>query len=269
MAKEISAEIRGYIKTRFKLEISARAIFNEICSAYGHGTTSYSTVTRWIKRFKSGIETVDSASGRGRPASIVTSKMTDKVNDLLKIDARMTTRQVARSLSISTGSAFKILKKKLGVSRIAARWIPHLLTDGQKRDRVSIARKLLKKYPQFNQRTFSNIWTVDETWVHFYQPTRKCSNKIWATKNERRPSIAKRTISMKKVMYAIFFNSRGETVQIAIPRGKTVTGNLYRRLVMKKFENYVKKSRPRLGLQGLSILHDNAPAHTSKKQPRF
>ena len=97
MAKEISAEIRGYIKTRFKLGFSARAIFNEICSAYGHGTTSYATVTRWI----SGIEAVDSASGRGRPASVVTSKMTDKVNDLLKIDARMTTRQVARSLSIS------------------------------------------------------------------------------------------------------------------------------------------------------------------------
>ena len=60
MAKVISAEIRGYIKCRFKLGISARAIFNEICSANGHGTTSYSTVTRWIKRFKSGIETFDS-----------------------------------------------------------------------------------------------------------------------------------------------------------------------------------------------------------------
>ena len=52
--------------------------------------------------------------------------MTDKVNDLLKIDARMTTCQVARSLSVLAGSAFKILKKKLGVSRIAAWWIPHL-----------------------------------------------------------------------------------------------------------------------------------------------
>ena len=66
------------------------------------------------------------------------------MNDLLKIDARMTTRQVARSLSISTGSAFKILMKILGVSCIAAGWIPHLLTDGQKRDRVLITRKLLK-----------------------------------------------------------------------------------------------------------------------------
>ena len=74
---------------------------------------------------------------------------------------------------------------------------------------------------------------------------------------------------MKKAMYTLFFNCRGETVQVAIPHGKTVTGKLYRRLVMKKFENYVKKSRPRLGLQSLTILHDNAPAHTSKETIMF
>ena len=70
-------------------------------------------------------------------------------------------------------------------------------------------------------------------------------------------------------MYAIFFNSRGETVQVAIPRGKTITGKLYRRLFMKKFENYVKKSHPRLGLQSLTILHDNAQAHVSKETVAF
>ena len=96
---------------------------------------------RWIKRFKSGIETVDSAPGRGRPASVVTSKITDKVNDLLKIDARMTTRQVARCLCISTGSTYKITRKKIRVSGIAARWNPNLLMYGQKRGRVLIARK--------------------------------------------------------------------------------------------------------------------------------
>ena len=74
---------------------------------------------------------VDSAPGRGRPSSVVTFKITDKVNDLLKIDARMTTRQVARCLCISTGSTYKILKKKIRVRGIAARWIPHLLLDGQ------------------------------------------------------------------------------------------------------------------------------------------
>ena len=96
---------------------------------------------RWIKRFKSGKETVDSAPGRGRPASVVTFMITDKANDLLKIDAQMTTHQVARCLCISTGSIYNIFKKKIRVSGIAARWIPHSLLDGQKRGRVLIARK--------------------------------------------------------------------------------------------------------------------------------
>ena len=124
-----------------------------------------STITRWIKRFMSAVEIVDSASGRGRPASVVTSKITGKVNDLLKIGARMTNLQVARCLCISTGSTYKMSKKKLRVSRIASRWIPLSLLDGQTKGRVSIAVKLLKKCPQFNQRTFSKIWTVDEALV--------------------------------------------------------------------------------------------------------
>ena len=56
--------------------------------------------------------------------------------------------------------------------------------------------------------------------------------------NVRRPSYAKRTTIMKKVMYAILFNSRDETVLVPIPPTLTVSGKLYRRLAMKKFENY-------------------------------
>ena len=32
----------------------------------------------------------------------------------------------------------------------------------------------------------------------FFEPQRKIDNKIWATRNARRPVIAKRTISVKK-----------------------------------------------------------------------
>ena len=56
---------------------------------------------------------VGSASDRGRPANVATSKITGKVNDLLKIDARITTRQVARCLCISTDSTYKISKKNI------------------------------------------------------------------------------------------------------------------------------------------------------------
>ncbi|XP_053373991.1 histone-lysine N-methyltransferase SETMAR-like [Mercenaria mercenaria] len=138
------------------------------------------------------------------------------------------------------------------IQRIAARWTLYLLTEDQKKQRVSAAQKLLKLYPKFNQRTFSNFVTGDDTWVHYYQPVRKCSNTIWTTKQARRPSEAKRIISVKKVMYyAVFFNSRGKTVQVAIPRGRTVTGKVYCE---------VEKRRSVLGLLGMTLLHINAPA---------
>ena len=69
---------------------------------------------------------------------------------------------------------------------------------------------------------------------------------------------------MKKDMSSTFFNSRGETVQVPIPHSETITLKLYWRLDMKKIENYVKKSHPRLCLQSLTLLQDNVPAHTSK-----
>ena len=87
---------------------------------------------------------------------------------------------------------------------------------------------------------------------------------MWATQNVRILSIAERTTSMKKVMYAIVFNSRDEMVHVPTSRSKTVTGKLYRRLAMKKFENYVKKRRPKLCLKSLTLLQDNVLAHTSK-----
>ena len=49
---------------------------------------------------------------------------------------------------------------------------------------------------------------------------------------------------MKKVMYAIFFNNRGKTVQVPIPHISTVTGKLYQRLAMKKFEKLREEFSP-------------------------
>ena len=70
-------------------------------------------------------------------------------------------------------------------------------------------------------------------------------------------------------MYAIFFNSMGETLQIPIPKGKSVTGKLYRDLVLKKFEKHLKKHGKSVGLRGVKLLQDNAPAHTSEVVKTF
>ena len=64
-----------------------------------------------------------------------------------------------------------------------------------------------------------NIVTGDEAYVHIFEPQRKMDNKIWATRSDRRPVIAKMTLSGEKVMLALFFNIKRLVVQASVPWG--------------------------------------------------
>ena len=90
-----------------------------------------------------------------------------------------------------------ILKKHLKVRKISARWVPHLLTDEQKRQRVKVAKKLLQMFPKYDKKQFASVVTGD-AWVHYFEPVRKVSNKIWATKHSKRPIIAKCFLSTRR-----------------------------------------------------------------------
>ena len=80
-------------------------------------------------------------------------------------------------------------------------------------------------------------------------------------KIKKRPCIAKRTISSKKMLYAIFFNSSGPVVQGPCPSGHTVTGRFYKNSVLKKAKEFYNSKRPNKGWSGVNLLHDNASSH--------
>lgn len=83
----------------------------------------------------------------------------------------------------------------------------------------------------------------DETWIHYFEPQRKIDHKMGLTKKAKRLVIAKRCKSTKKVLYAIFFSSEGPVVQVAIPKGRSITGHVYTNYVLKKviIRNITKK----------------------------
>ena len=63
-----------------------------------------------------------------------------------------------------------------------------------------------EEYPKYQKKVFDSHISGDETWVYFYDPKRKVDNRIWALKHAKRPSIAIRTLTAKKMLNAI--NSR-------------------------------------------------------------
>ena len=240
-------EIRNYIKYRIRLNIESKQIFNELCGIYGPQTMSMRTVFRWVKAFKAGKFSVEDDTRPGRPKTSVTKANVAAVKIVVEQNARLSVRDIASCTGISVGSVQRILKKSLDPRKVCARWVPHLLTEEQKTQPLKCARELLKTYK--GSRVITNLLTGDKTWVHMFEPQRRAGNKQWKRKDKKRLCIAKRTISSKKMLYAIFFNSSGPVIQVPCPSGHTVTGRFYKNSVLKKVKEFYNKKRPSKGWQ--------------------
>ena len=138
-------EIRAYIKARSKLGCSLKKLMTEISTAFGPSCVSYDTVRRWKKKFESGVESIKNALKSGRPKSASRKEIISKIKEIIEGDADL---------------QFVILHLK--VRKISARWVPHLLTDEQKRQRVKVAKKLLQMFPKYDKKQFANVVTGDE-----------------------------------------------------------------------------------------------------------
>ena len=90
------------------------------------------------------------------------------------------------------------------------------------------------KYPKYLKKVFDSLITSDETCVHFNEPV---DNRIWVLKHVERPSIAKQTLTAKKVLYAIFFRNSGPHKQIAVPKVRDMSGSFYKNVVLKHYAN--------------------------------
>ena len=73
-------------------------------------TFFFSSVTRWCKKFKSGVE--DAPHAR-RPKTATSQKIVEKITNFVAADARFTTRHIAKCVGISVGAARTILRRDL------------------------------------------------------------------------------------------------------------------------------------------------------------
>ena len=199
------------------------------------------TVFRWVKAFKAGKFSVEDDTRPGRPKTSVTKANITAVKIVVEQDARLSIKDIASCTGISEGSVQTILKKHLDLRKVCTRWVPPLLTEEQKTQHLKCARELLKTYKGCNSRLISNLLAGDETWMHMFEPQKRADNKQWKRKDKKCPCIAKRTISSKKMLYAIFFNSSGPVVQVPCPSGHTVTGRLFKNSVLKKVKEFYNK----------------------------
>ena len=143
---------------------------------------------------------------------------------LIEEDAHYTVQEIEELSGIHLLSVLKILRERLGLRKICARWVPHLLTDEQKQSRVRRASQVIEKYDKCDPRHLEEIGSGDETWIYHFQPNSKAKNKVWVSSEGDRPVIAHHCKTSNRMLYAIFFDLKGPVLQIPVPKGSSVTG---------------------------------------------
>ena len=102
------------------------------------------TVVWWVKDFKAGKFSVEDDTRPGRPKTSVTKANIAAVKIVVEQDAQLSVKDIASCTYISEGSVQTILKKRLDLRKVCARWVSHLLTEEQKSQRLKCSRELLK-----------------------------------------------------------------------------------------------------------------------------
>ena len=85
------------------------------------------TVFRWVKAVKAGKFSVEDDTGPGRPKTSVTKANIAAVKIVVEQDAQLSAKDIASCTGISEGSVQTILKKRLDLRKVCARWVPHVV----------------------------------------------------------------------------------------------------------------------------------------------
>ncbi|CAH2016043.1 unnamed protein product [Acanthoscelides obtectus] len=169
---------RAIIYYNFQRQLSQQECLAELLSVFGSEAPHQSTISRWYGEFKRGRENVD----------------------------------VVRKLIIE--DRHKNLHDELGVRKLVSRWIPHLLTEGQKAARVNWCQKTLDRLNSVNSKNVYSIDSGDESWIYCYEQENK------------------RYVSKK--MVATFVSKAGHIATIPLHEQRTVTADWHTTICLPK-----------------------------------
>ena len=234
-------------------------IHGELADVYGSSAPSYAQVKFCVGEFKCGRTSLEDEARSGRPLDANHEEMCKKVRDLVYFDRRIQVEEIAQALGISHGSVSTILHDRLGLRKLTAPWVPKSLSDEQMATRASVCSALLKSFRSKDDFLLCLV-TVDETWIHYYEPE---NSRQWAGPWSPRPKKFKMQPSAGKVMATVFWDTKGVIMLDFLPKGSTIIGVYYANLLDQLRTPIREKHWGKLS-KGVLLQQDNVRVHTCK-----
>jgi histone-lysine N-methyltransferase SETMAR len=240
----------------------AQEIHSEMLATLEEDCPSLTMVKKWVARFRTGHFEVTDEPRSGRPVSAATEENTDEIHDLILEDRRISVKKIVEILQISRERVSHVIRNILDMRKLSAKWIPKFLNADQKRNRVIASQAILARFHAGAEDFVARLVTMDETWLHHYDPQTKERSKEWRHSGSPRPKKFRVQKSAGKIMASVFWDKDGVILMKYLPKGQGINATYYMSLLDELREALKEKRRGKLS-RGVLFLQDNAPAHTA------
>jgi hypothetical protein len=137
-----------------------KAIHTELSRDLKGHTVSVDVCKYWYRKFKAGNFSMDDRVGPGRPPIELSGAMINLLGDEPFLSAQV----LAVRLSSTHQTIKRVLVSDVGMRKFVRRWIPHDLSEANRRERVLKANLLLEELQADEGNEFANTMTGDESW---------------------------------------------------------------------------------------------------------
>lgn len=249
-----------FVSTLSRNGYKGTEIHNLLTNAWGEeDMVSLRRVQQISKEFENGRESMKRAVGSGRPRTSLTPDNIETVRELIEDDCMISCSHVSNLTGIPERSVHRLLTKELNKKSLCSRWVPHLLNEHNKQERIERSIDLLAAYSRRGAK--DKIIVIDEKWIYLRDvPPPQC-NRAWVDEAGDRPHMARRTISDKKVLIILASNfSKSLVYKEVLHDGGSINAERY----LQFLENMTNEFEGTLPRWEMIIQHDNARPHVAR-----
>ena len=129
--------------------------------------------------------------------------------------------------------------------------------------RASVCSALLKRFRSKEDDFLSRLVTVDEIWIHYYEPENKDQSRQWVGPGSPRPKKFKTQPSAGKVMATVFWDAQG-IIMLYFPAKKSTITGAYSANLLDQLRTAIREKCRGILSKGFLLQQDNARVHISK-----
>lgn len=247
--------LRGVLLHYFNMKKKAAESHRILVEVYGEHALAERTCQKWFARFKSGNFDLEDDERPGQP-----KKFEDlELEALLDQDPSQTQHELVRTLAV-TQQAISHRLKAMGMVRKVGHWVPYELKPRDVERRFFTCEQLLERHKR--KSFLHRIVTGDEKWVHYDNPKRRAT---YGYPGHASVSTTVQNIHGLKLMLCIWWDQQGVVYYELLQPGETITGEVYRRQLMR-LSRALKEKRPETVTRHNKVIlqHDNARPHVAK-----